>query len=341
MADLGTPAHPALSSLTRSRVAWAGVSCGVLYGLLARLVFGLKVLQGPFAVMSVAFIFGVPFSLGFLAVALGERDGTWSWGRRLTAPWVPALVSLAAALVLAWEGIICIALWLPLFLLMSSLGGAAAGLVARWRRARGPREGRLMATVLVLPFLAAPLESRLAAATQLREVDTAIDIDAPPATVWRHIIRVPAFRPEEHRVAFSHVIGFPRPVEATLSHEGVGGVRHATFERGVLFVETVTTWEPERELAFSIRADPGTIPPSALDEHVTVGGPYFDVLDGRYRLEPLGAGRVRLHLSSTHRLSTHFNSYSGAWTDFVMRDVQRYILGILKERCEQEAGTGR
>ena len=196
-----------------------------------------------------------------------------------------------------------------------------------------------MAAVLVLPFLVSPLESRVAAAMQLREVDTAIDIDAPPATVWRHIIRVPAFRPEEHRLAFSHVIGFPRPVEATLSHEGVGGVRHATFERGVLFVETVTTWEPERELAFSIRADPGTIPPSALDEHVTVGGPYFDVLDGRYRLEPLGVGRVRLHLSSTHRLSTHFNLYSGAWTDFVMRDVQRYILGILKERCEREAGT--
>jgi hypothetical protein len=338
MSELETPSHS--EPVSRRRMVWAGVACGVFYGLLARIVFGAGVLKSAFFVMSVAFIFLVPFALGYAAVTLGEREGPWSWQRRLLAPWLPALLSLTAALALAWEGLICIVLWLPLFMLMSSLGGLAAGLVARWRGARG-REGRLMAAVLILPFLVSPLESQVTADTQQRVVDTAIDIDAPPAMVWRHIIRVPAFQAEEHRVALSHLIGFPRPVEATLSREGVGGVRHATFERGVLFVETITAWEPERELAFSIRADPGTIPPAALDEHVTVGGPYFDVLDGRYRLEPLSTGRVRLHLSSTHRLSTHFNLYSGVWTDFVMRDVQRYILGILKERCEREAHARR
>ncbi|MBF5042044.1 MULTISPECIES: hypothetical protein [Myxococcaceae] len=225
-------------------------------------------------------------------------------------------------------------------MVLASLGGALAGLVGHLQRKRGASTGRYTVAVLLLPFLMAPLESQVAASRQLREVDTAIDIEAPPAVVWQHIIRVRAFQPEEHRPALSHLIGFPRPVEATLSHEGVGGVRHASFERGVVFVETVTTWVPERELAFSIRADPSTIPPTALDAHVTVGGPYFDVLDGRYRIEPLGARRVRLHLSSTHRLSTHFNPYSGAWTDFVMRDVQRYILAILKDRCEREAGSG-
>jgi hypothetical protein len=114
----------------------------------------------------------------------------------------------------------------------------------------------------------------------------------------------------------------------------VGGVRHATFERGVRFVETVTTWEPDRRLAFSIEADPATIPAVALDEHVTVGGPFFDVLNGEYRIEPLSPGRVRLHLRSTHRLSTRFNAYSGLWTDFILSDVQTAILEVLKRRCE-------
>ena len=111
-------------------------------------------------------------------------------------------------------------------------------------------------------------------------------------------------------------------------------MRHATFEHGVLFVETITDWRPGRRLAFSIRADTAHLPPTTLDEHVTVGGPYFDVLEGVYEIEPVAPGRVILHLASTHRLSTRFNAYSGLWTDFIMRDVQEYILEIVKRRCE-------
>jgi hypothetical protein len=103
----------------------------------------------------------------------------------------------------------------------------------------------------------------------------------------------------------------------------------------VLFVETVDVWEPGRALAFSIHADPDTIPATTLDAHVTVGGPYFDVLRGRFDIEPVGPGRVRLHLSSQHRLSTGFNGYARLWTDFIMADVQAYILEIVKRRAER------
>src|SRR5205807_1245983 len=109
----------------------------------------------------------------------------------------------------------------------------------------------------------------------------------------------------------------PRPVEATLSHEGVGGVRHATFEGGVLFIETVDAWEPQRRLSFSIHAQTDRIPRTTLDDHVTIGGPYFDILRGTYELQPLGNGRTRLVLSSRHRLSTDFNWYSELWTNAV------------------------
>jgi hypothetical protein len=113
----------------------------------------------------------------------------------------------------------------------------------------------------------------------------------------------------------------------------VGGVRHASFEGGVVFVETIHAWGPERHLAFAIDADPDSIPARALDEHVTVGGPYFDVLEGDYRIAPLPGGRVRLHLESRHRLSTRFNAYAGLWTDFILEDTQRYILEALRRRC--------
>ena len=67
---------------------------------------------------------------------------------------------------------------------------------------------------------------------------------------------------------------------------------------------------------------------------MSVGGEFFDVLDGRYDLEPLDGGRIRLHLSSRHRVSTRFNFYARLWTDFILADTQRHILGVLKRRCE-------
>jgi hypothetical protein len=94
----------------------------------------------------------------------------------------------------------------------------------------------------------------------------------------------------------------------------------------------VTRWEPEHALAFSIHAD--AVPPTALDEHVTVGGPYFDVLEGTYTLEVVGPQEVVLHLSSRQRLSTRFNAYAALWTDFVMHDLQQAILGVIRRRCE-------
>ena len=128
----------------------------------------------------------------------------------------------------------------------------------------------------------------------------------------------------------------PRSTAFTLSEgEGVGSVRTATFAGGVTFVETVHDWNRNRDLAFSIRALTDRIPAVTLDEHVTIGGPYFDVLDGRYRIEPLGDDRVVLHLTSRYRLSTGVDFYAGPWCDYVMRNIQETILEVIRDRCER------
>ena len=73
---------------------------------------------------------------------------------------------------------------------------------------------------------------------------------------------------------------------------------------------------------------------TTLDPHVTIGGPYFDVLQGTYRLEPLADGGTRLWLESRLRVSTHFNLYSGPWADAIMRSVQETILVVERRRAE-------
>ncbi|MEY4488819.1 MAG: hypothetical protein RIQ79_1327 [Verrucomicrobiota bacterium] len=323
-----------MKSLSRTKLRLLGIATGAGYGLFARLVFGGHMdTSDVFAVMTSAFILGVPIALGFVTIWLGESGEKPGWRVCLLRPWEAALVCLAACLALAWEGLICVMLWVPLVLILSSFGGLLAGLA--WRVFRADRSRTLcLAVVALAPFAAAPLENLRVAATEIRHVDTHIDIHAGPHTVWQQIKTVPRITEREQRGEFIHWIGFPRPLEARLEGEGIGAVRYATFERDVLFIETITEWVPDQRLAFSIHADAKNIPPTTFDEHVTIGGPYFDVLDGSYRIEALGNGVVRLHLSSRQRLSTGFNFYSHLWTEYLMARLQNYILEVIKTRCE-------
>ena len=324
-----------MASFTKKQLILIGAALGVVYGLTARLVFGFKVAQEFFEIMSWAFILGVPVGLGFITVWFGDYHQKGGWVRCLLMPWVAGLAYLAGALALAWEGLICIILWLPLVLVLSSVGGIFAGICLRSFKSRRDRN-YCLAVFALMPFLIAPLEHLHSRSAEVRTVDTQITIHANPQNVWNQIKSVPTISEKEHSFSFSHLVGFPRPLEAKLVGEGVGAVRYATFERGVLFVETITEWESPRRLSFSIKADTAHIPPNTFDEHVTIGGPYFDVLTGTYWIEPIGNGDVILHLSSNQRLSTRFNFYSHLWTEYLMADLQNYILRIIKARCENQ-----
>jgi hypothetical protein len=309
----------------------ASVTLGTCYGLIFRFsdrihFFGTSPRETM--LMTLAFLVAGPFAIGYITIHFASQQGVRPWWQWVLAPWLPVLLVGLVTFLFRVEGLICIVFAMPLALLLASAGGVAAGLVGR-------RKTRAVLSVACLPILLAPVESRLPSPEAHRMVENQIAIHAAPATVWRNIERVPAIDARELKATWAHAIGFPRPVEATLSHEGVGGVRHASFERGLLFIETVNEWEPERRLGFSIHADTAHIPLTTLDEHVTVGGRYFDVLRGEYRIEPVEGGGVILHLESEQRLSTDFNGYAGLWTEAVMSSLQESILEVIRKRCEE------
>lgn len=340
MTGVSQDSDPVRAARLRTRLNLSAAAIAVGYGLAARLWFGWKLVWGDggkavFAVMSVAFIFVVPTGIGFLGAYLSGEPRFWrSIGRAI----VPALIALGASLLLAWEGLICIFLWLPLFVGLSALGGAVAYLARRLLGERSKRSA--LGIAVALPLGVGLTERAFEAPSDARHVATELVVAADPASAWAEIVEVPAIRPEEHGFAWSHAIGFPRPIAAVTTGKGVGSLREASFERGIVFYERVTEHDEGRLLSFTIDADPNTIPAQALDEHVTVGGPYFDVLRGTYRLEPVPGG-TRVVLSSDHRLSTHFNAYASLWTDFVMRDTQTYILAIVARRAEARARAAK
>lgn len=309
----------------RARTPVLGAALGLAYGLTARFLADNLTFGPAFAVMSLGFFLVVPYVLGVLTVRRVEAP---SRQFRVFAPWIPTLLVVASSVVLGWEGVICVVMALPVLLFMASMGGISTS-------SRTVRSGKTLPVLLALPYLLAPIEHRIPDPQSLGETVTEIDIAAPPSVVWPLIASVDSIRASEQRPALYLALGFPKPISATLSRPGIGGIRSARFEHGLTFTETVTDWNPPRRLSFTIHANTDSVPPDALDTHVMVGSPHFDVTTGTYELLPLDGGRgTRLVLRSTHRLATRFNPYAGWWVNRVMSSIQSHISEVHKQRAE-------
>lgn len=302
------------------------------YALASWLAFSSRQLEW-LQIVSISFIYTLPCSVGALVCFLGYKLDRPS---QFWAYFAPALSMLLLGLCswLLWmEALLCVVVATPVLMIMAFVGGLIMSLILK----RADR-GRLSMTFFVLlPYAVSPIEQMWQAPHETRVMRNAVTIKASPQTVWDHIYQVPAIQKSELPAQWIYVIGFPRPLAAVIDRQGVGGRRHATFERDVSFFEVVTTWEPQHKLSFTIKADPDFIPHTAFDRHIIVGGRFYDVLDGTYEIEPREDGTCELHLSSTHRLSTRLNWYAGWWSEWVMDQVQGSILEVIRKRCEARA----
>src|SRR5215203_2060843 len=98
-------------SIERVRYAislFAGVPVGAAYGLFVRYAFGQNSFRDLFGVMTIGFIFVMPFVLGVIAVSAAPRSVRRSWGYGLIASLISCLSSLVLMSVFALELAICL-----------------------------------------------------------------------------------------------------------------------------------------------------------------------------------------------------------------------------------------
>jgi hypothetical protein len=320
---------------------WKGLFYGLAYGLACRAVFALEDFRGntplfpTFGLMTMAFMFVVPFVVGLITAYHQDKITSSRKIVMVTMPFFAIVGLVLISVVSGQEGIICALMALPVFLIMALLGGFIGVRIFK----RNKADKLYVSFFMFLPFLIAPLENQLGLTDKIFTEHTKIEINSDDTTVWKNITRVRHIEEAENNNSLFQFMGFPRPLEAELDTVAVGGIRKAIFARGLFFTETVTKMQENKVLAFTIVADPKSIPPKALDEHVMVGGKYFDVLEGKYELEKSSDNKIILHLTSQFRLSTRFNFYSGLWSKLIMSDIQENILDIVKRRSEKEKNS--
>jgi hypothetical protein len=311
---------------SRIRTLLIGLTAGVAYAYLSMLI-----VTHFHENVSISYIFILPIILGAIPVLFSTKEQLKAYKSCLLWPWIITFTFFILTFVTGFEGMICLVIIVAPFLLLGTLGAFISRLVKLKQEGKGTQ----LYLTLLLPLLVLGLESDFKATDQIHIVVTSITINAEKSKIWEDIKNVKNIKSNEIEPHFVHLIGIPKPLNGVLNKDGVGGIRHITWEKGIEFEEKITSWDEGKGFTYDINVDPHSISPKTLDEHVMIGGRYFDVRKGSYNIDSLAPQKFVVTLSCTYRVTTNLNWYSKLWADFILNDFNEMILEIIKKRCEQ------
>jgi uncharacterized membrane protein YhaH (DUF805 family) len=272
----------------------------------------------------------VPFSVGYLSAFLVARRQPASPGR----PYVVAILALGLLggflFAVAWEGILCLLMSLPLALVVALLGAYCGARSAR-RFRNPPAATPAYSAVALLPLLLLA-ESSAHLQPPLYRVDTAIVVNASPAQVWRNVV---AFDDITERPEWYFRAGIAYPLRARIRGRGAGAVRRCEFTTGS-FIEPIDVWNEPSLLRFRVAANP---PPMAeLSPYADVDPPHlhgFLISErGQFELRPLSGGRTLLVGSTWYRHHLWPAPYWRLWSDAIIHRIHLRVLRHIQSRSE-------
>jgi hypothetical protein len=103
---------------------------------------------------------------------------------------------------------------------------------------------------------------------------------------------------------------------------------------GIHFDELIEEWREGEYVSWGYHFYDDSFPAGALDEHVVIGGHYFDVIDTAYRLQPVGAV-TGVTVTLRYRLTTPFNWYVKPFAEWLLGDLLESNLGFYRRRAER------
>ncbi len=188
--------------------------------------------------------------------------------------------------------------------------------------------------MIVLPFLFAPIEAYVKTPTATNTIKSEVIISATPETIWNNIVAVKTIDKSEYNAGFFNSVGIPRPINATVDKQAIGGQRIGNFEGGLKFIETITEYKENELVSFDIAIDPNTVRQKVFDQQV-LNGSYFKFVDATYELTKLNNEQVKLTLSSSYQLKSTINFYGKFWGNIILTDFQDRLLSVIEARCEK------
>jgi uncharacterized membrane protein YhaH (DUF805 family) len=277
---------------------------------------------------------GIPFFLGLNSTMIYGFHRPRSLGRCLLV----ALLSIAlvglALIAFAIEGIICLAMALPISIPIALFGGAI-GYVLQKRLTLSTSTLRVASVFcLLLPgmFL---LEYTVGETAPMYEQKTSIVIKSDPQTVWKHVVSFSELPPPTEAMFKT---GIAYPIRAEMHGHGVGAERHCVFSTGA-FLEPITVWDEPRLLAFDVAGQPPAM--EELSIYRNVHPPhlenYFLAKRGQFQVTALPDGATLLEGTTWYQNRYWPAAYWHLWSDHVIDGIHTRVLLHIKNLAEQDS----
>jgi uncharacterized membrane protein YhaH (DUF805 family) len=278
----------------------------------------------------------LPFCLGLLSALIYGYQAPRSLKGCLGVSCASALLLGGALLLLAFEGVICLLMALPIALPLAALGGALGYTIQRRPPTMQSAPAVMMSLLLFVPGL---MGYERAAKTDppVFAVQTAINVNAPPEVVWRQVVTFSEIPPPTEAL---FRLGIAYPVRATITGHGPGAVRHCEFTTGP-FVEPITVWDEPRLLRFSVTENPAAMQEWTLykDVHPAHLHGFLVSRQGQFLLTPLPGGGTRLEGTTWYLHGLWPASYWQVWSDNIIHQIHLRVLRHIKNLAEQDVDS--
>jgi uncharacterized membrane protein YhaH (DUF805 family) len=275
---------------------------------------------------STGLFLGVPFTIGYISSYIYNYRHARPPGESVVLALASVTIAAGAMILFALEGLICIAMALPIAWAVAWPGAVLGRIVAR----RGLHAAGASMALIVPLYLG--VEPRNTPSTH--EVTTVVEIAAPPDVVWRHVVTFPDL-PRPTELLFR--AGVAAPMRAHIEGHGVGAIRYCDFTTGS-FVEPITTWDENRRLAFDITSQ--APPMTELSPYAGVHPPhvdgYFRATHGEFRLSPLPGGGTLLEGRTDYVVDMFPQTYWKVPARAIVTAIHARVLHHIQTLAEEE-----
>ena len=299
------------------------IGVGLLVGLT---MLGISVYA--FRLYGATLFFGTSLMMGASAGFIYNRPRPQSWLRTFGIASFLMFVAAGVLLLFALEGLICIAMAVPLVLPLGWIGSAIGKGIAD---STNTSLANTLSVLIMLPILTGAEALYHPAPENM--VFTSVEIDAPPEIVWQNVIHFPDL-PDAEEWYFR--AGIACPVRARIEGHGVGAVRYCEFTTGS-FVEPITVWDEPRRLAFDVTEQPDPMVEFSPYRHVHP--PHLEHSHlrsdrGEFRLIALPGNRTRLEGRTWYTFEMFPQSYWTLWSDTSIHRIHQRVLRHIKHLSE-------
>jgi hypothetical protein len=304
--------------------------CGAVLGIVFRLIFSGKP-DSVLEPMGSAFILIIPLVVGAVTVYIAETKERRSWRYYIAAGMLANVMFVLGTMVILIEGLICVIIIAPLFAVIGAIGAVMMGAICRftnWPKATTYCFAGLPLFV-ALSFPAVPENVFIGEVTRTIQVNSSAD------AIWQQLLTVKNIRPDEVGDAWMYRIGVPMPIAGVTEQTSAGLVRHVTMGKSIHFDQFSTDWREDQFVRWQYRFSADSFPPNALDDHVRIGGKYFDLIDTEYSIAPINSNHSELQIRMHYRVSTQFNWYANGVAQLLMGNFEEVILKFYRERSEK------